>query len=101
MKDLPTYKILYERNTNGIENYLCPRCQKIEEDWDYIWICKDNEHNIREIIEDALVTFEQKLEKDNRIQDKIYNIDYLKILYGKSLILTGKSREWELFKRHI
>ncbi|GET02610.1 hypothetical protein GLOIN_2v1481232 [Rhizophagus clarus] len=36
LKELPTYKILNERNTNGIISSICSRCEKEEKDWEHI-----------------------------------------------------------------
>lgn len=34
---LPTYSLLYERETNKIESSLCIRCEEEIETWDHVW----------------------------------------------------------------
>ncbi|GET00318.1 hypothetical protein GLOIN_2v1824527 [Rhizophagus clarus] len=102
LKELPTYKILNERNTNGIISSICPRCEKEEEDWEHIWICEENVFNLREVIEegiDAEITKlknEEKKEELKIIQDLLCS--FIEILYGNSIILSMKTREWELIR---
>ncbi|EXX55428.1 hypothetical protein RirG_225510 [Rhizophagus irregularis DAOM 197198w] len=51
LKELPTYNILFKRNTNKIDTDKCKRCGEIfTEDWEHIWICEDNDISIDEII---------------------------------------------------
>ncbi|PKY55306.1 hypothetical protein RhiirA4_427411 [Rhizophagus irregularis] len=51
LKEQPTYKTLFRRNTNKIDTDKCIRCGKKEqEDWEHIWICEDNEFTVDEII---------------------------------------------------
>ncbi|GBB89064.1 hypothetical protein RclHR1_15710005 [Rhizophagus clarus] len=102
IKELPTYKILYERNTNGITTSICPRCEKEEENWEHIWICEANEKSLRDTIEDAIEIKLEKLKKEEKI-DEIKIIEdilcaFTEILYEYSLILTRKTREWEMLR---
>ena len=51
LKELPTYKILYNREVNKIDTDQCIRCNKEIEDWDHIWTCEANSMTIKEAIE--------------------------------------------------
>jgi hypothetical protein len=102
VKDLPTYKVLYERGVNGIENGLCLRCELMEEDWEHIWNCEKNEKNVREIIEWAIEEFESLLVMEQKLNEvkilREINIPFIKILQENSEIVIGKSKEWELLR---
>ncbi|PKY31997.1 hypothetical protein RhiirB3_449892 [Rhizophagus irregularis] len=103
LKDLPTYKTLYKRNTNKIESTNCIRCgKKEEEDWEHVWICEDNEYSIDEIIQESPYKFEVLLKEQDKhkdieiLRDIICN--FLTILESPSIILRGKHRKWELIR---
>ncbi|UZO15149.1 uncharacterized protein OCT59_006583 [Rhizophagus irregularis] len=60
LKEQPTYKTLYRRNTNKIDTDNCIRCgKKVKEDWEHIWLCEDNEFSIDEIIRESPYKLEQ------------------------------------------
>ncbi|GES79573.1 hypothetical protein GLOIN_2v1835445 [Rhizophagus clarus] len=102
LRKLPTYKILFERNTNRISSSICPRCDKEEENWEHMWTCSDNEQEIREIVEEA-VEIEIKKKKSEKKTDELQIIQdilcpFVDILYDNSNILVKKTREWELLR---
>ncbi|PKK61632.1 hypothetical protein RhiirC2_791518 [Rhizophagus irregularis] len=103
LKERPTYKTLYKRNTNKIDTPKCIRCgNKEDEDWEHIWICEDNEFSIDEIIQESPYRLEKKLatlNKDKEIKilrDHLCN--FLTIIESPSVILRGKNRKWELIR---
>ncbi|GES80037.1 hypothetical protein GLOIN_2v1817843 [Rhizophagus clarus] len=102
LKDLPTYKTLQDRKVNSIDTAQCPRCEKYEEDWEHIWICENNEFSIRDIIEEAIYDYETLLKREERTEEvnliQEYNFNFINILYEKSLILTDRTREWEMIR---
>uniref|UniRef100_U9TL67 Uncharacterized protein n=1 Tax=Rhizophagus irregularis (strain DAOM 181602 / DAOM 197198 / MUCL 43194) TaxID=747089 RepID=U9TL67_RHIID len=103
LKELPTYKTLYKRNTNKIASPKCIRCgKKEEEDWDHVWICDDNEFSIDDIIQESPYKFELELVAQNKDKDieilRNYLCNFLTILESPSIILRGKSRKWELIR---
>ncbi|PKB94880.1 hypothetical protein RhiirA5_437856, partial [Rhizophagus irregularis] len=70
LKEQPTYKTLYRRNTNKIDTDKCIRCGKIEqEDWEHIWTCEDNEFSIDEIIRESPYKFEKILFESNQSEE--------------------------------
>ncbi|GBB85465.1 hypothetical protein RclHR1_00120019 [Rhizophagus clarus] len=105
MKELPTYKILNERNTNGITSKLCPRCEKEEETWEHIWVCEENEFSLRETIEEGIeiviIKMKSKEEEEMKKEIKIVQdilCSFTEVLYGSSIILIKKTREWEMLR---
>ncbi|POG80787.1 uncharacterized protein OCT59_013976 [Rhizophagus irregularis] len=103
LKDLPTYQILYKRNTNKIESTKCLRCgEKEEENWEHVWICEDNEASIDEIIQESPYKLEILLKKQDKYKDieilRDILCQFLIILESPSVILKGKSRKWELIR---
>lgn len=102
LKDLPTYKVLYQRNLEMIKSTVCRRCKKDEESWDHIWICEDNESTIKEIAEESMHKYEMLLEEKDKTEEikilRNFNVDFIKILLQPSLILLGKNRIWELLR---
>ncbi|GET00470.1 hypothetical protein GLOIN_2v1488717 [Rhizophagus clarus] len=102
LKDLPTYKILNNRQVNRIDSALCPSCEKKEEDWEHVWTCECNISTIRKIIEEAVYDYELLLKKEERLEEvaiiQEYNFNFISILYEKSLILIDRTREWELLR---
>ncbi|PKY54611.1 hypothetical protein RhiirA4_473512, partial [Rhizophagus irregularis] len=66
LRELPTYSILYKRNTNKINSPICIRCGKEEEDWEHIWVCESNEFSIDEIIRESPYRFELELQADGK-----------------------------------
>ncbi|PKY60337.1 hypothetical protein RhiirA4_483926 [Rhizophagus irregularis] len=103
LKDLPTYEILHQRNTNKIEDNKCMRCNKDEvENWEHIWVCEDNEFNLNEILHESIYLFEQHLKINNQDENvdilQNYSIEFLNILESPSTVLRGKSRIWELIR---
>ncbi|CAB4418539.1 unnamed protein product [Rhizophagus irregularis] len=103
LKELPTYKTLYKRNTNKIDSSKCIRCgKKEEEDWEHVWICEDNEFSIDDIIRESPYKFELELEAQNKVKEieivRNHVCNFLTILESPSLILRGKSRKWELIR---
>jgi hypothetical protein len=103
LKEQPTYKTLYRRNTNKIDTDKCIRCGKIEiEDWEHIWICEDNEFSIDDIIRESPYKFEQILNDSNQSEEleilRNYNCEFINIIESPSRILLGKSRKWELIR---
>ncbi|GET00048.1 hypothetical protein GLOIN_2v1835445 [Rhizophagus clarus] len=70
---LPTYKLLYDRGTNKIKTLICPRCEEDEETWEHIWICNQNELNIKDIIENTIIKLEKNINGqpyENEINNK-------------------------------
>ncbi|GET61956.1 hypothetical protein RhiirA5_439101 [Rhizophagus irregularis] len=63
---LPTYSILFERNTNLIESVICPRCEKEEKYWNHIWIHEDNKVIPLEV-ESAIVKMVEIYEATNQM----------------------------------
>lgn len=103
LKEQPTYKTLYRRNTNKIDTDRCIRCGKKEiEDWEHIWLCEDNEFSIDDVIRESPYSFENKLISYNQNEEveilRNYNCEFINILESKSEILLGKSRKWELIR---
>ncbi|PKY61785.1 hypothetical protein RhiirA4_487262 [Rhizophagus irregularis] len=103
LKDLPTYETLYKREIDAIENSMCIRCGKNEEEtWDHVWICNDNEANLDEIVRESISKFEEYLNKNGRSEDvtilRDHNINIVTILEERSNILLGKSRIWEMLR---
>ncbi|GBB84567.1 hypothetical protein RclHR1_11130004 [Rhizophagus clarus] len=91
-----------ERNTDGIESSICPRCEKEEETWEHIWKCEENEISLRNTIEDAIYLKCEVLEKEGK-NEKVEIIKdilspFTEILFGDSIILIRKTREWELLR---
>lgn len=64
-----------------IESDICPRCEESKESWDHIWVCERNERSVREVIEHAIVLFEEELEskkeEENLIILRDINIAFL------------------------
>jgi len=87
---------------NGIDDNICPRCDKEIEDWDHVWVCECNEFTIREIIEQSIVDFEEKLQEVEDVDGieilRDCNIPFIQCLYEKSQVLLGCTREWEMLK---
>ncbi|PKC56954.1 hypothetical protein RhiirA1_473237 [Rhizophagus irregularis] len=88
LKEQPTYEILLQRNTNQIEDNKCIRCNENEiESWEHIWICKDNESNLNEILYESINCFEQQLKNVNQEKDievlRNFSIEFLNILENK------------------
>ncbi|PKY56884.1 hypothetical protein RhiirA4_477502 [Rhizophagus irregularis] len=80
---LPTYEVLYRRNTNKIENDKCKRCGKEEkEDWEHIWLCEDNEFTINEIVQESIYRFEKYLKDLNQNEEieilRTYNFEFIR-----------------------
>jgi hypothetical protein len=103
LKEQPTYKTLYRRNTNKIDTDKCIRCGKIvQEDWEHIWICEDNEFSIDEIIRESPYRFEKILIDSNQCEEldilRNYNCEFINIIESPSNILLGKSKKWELIR---
>ncbi|PKK69257.1 hypothetical protein RhiirC2_781226 [Rhizophagus irregularis] len=103
LKELPTYDTLYRRNTEGITDEMCKRCNKnLLEDWEHVWKCEMNEADIDTIIKESIYEFESKLIKENNKKDvellREFNFDFIRIIEQPSVILRGKSRAWELFR---
>ncbi|PKC12753.1 hypothetical protein RhiirA5_372843 [Rhizophagus irregularis] len=102
LRELPTYSILYKRDTNKINSPICIRCGKEEEVWEHVWVCEANEFSIDEIIQESPYRFELELEAHGKnkeieiLRDHLCN--FLMILESPSLILQGKSRKWELIR---
>ena len=102
IKELPTYAVLFKRNVNGIESEICPRCNKYEENWNHIWICENNKTSIREAIEDALINYEERMERRGendtvKVINKIAK-KFIGFLQEESNILLNKTKEWELIR---
>jgi len=102
LKELPTYAILYKRGVNGIESAICPRCKKEEENWKHIWTCENNKMTVREAIENALIEYQKKMEKDANME-KVRAIrkiakNFMAFLQEESEILIRKTKEWELLR---
>ncbi|PKY52519.1 hypothetical protein RhiirA4_496862 [Rhizophagus irregularis] len=103
LKEQPTYKTLYRRNTNKIDTDKCIRCGKKEqEDWEHIWICEDNEFSVDEIIRESPYKFEKSLIDSNQSEEieilRNYNCEFINIIESPSKVLLGKSRKWELLR---
>ncbi|EXX73798.1 hypothetical protein GLOIN_2v1771092 [Rhizophagus irregularis DAOM 181602=DAOM 197198] len=103
LKEQPTYKILYKRNTNKIDTDKCIRCGKKEqEDWEHIWTCEDNEFSIDEIIRESPYKFEKILLESNQSEEldilRNYNCEFINIIESPSNILLGKGRKWEVIR---
>ncbi|GBC04882.1 hypothetical protein RclHR1_05920002 [Rhizophagus clarus] len=119
---LPTYKLLYDRETNKIKTPICPRCEEGEETWDHIWTCNQNELNIKDVIENTIIKIEKKYTTKSQrdeteeinshqtdddelaiIFDNIESFNEIKVefvlfLDNKSVILPNKKRYWELLR---
>ncbi|UZO02583.1 uncharacterized protein OCT59_021062 [Rhizophagus irregularis] len=102
LKELPSYKTLFNRNTNKIESSRCIRCKKYEEDWEHVWICESNDYSIDEIIQESPYKYEVLLEANNKYDDikilRNHLCNFLTLIESPSLILIGKSRKWELLR---
>ncbi|UZO17081.1 uncharacterized protein OCT59_008442 [Rhizophagus irregularis] len=103
LKELPTYNILFKRNTNKIDTDKCIRCGKIfQEDWEHIWICEDNDISIDEIIRESPYNFKKVLANSNQSEEleilRNYNCEFINIIESPSNILLRKSRIWELLR---
>src|SRR6266536_96956 len=102
IKELPTYAVLWKRNTNGIESKTCIRCKKGEEDWNHVWTCTNNRRTIRDTIEDEIINNEEKIRKEGK--EEIVNIinkiakNFIAFLQEDSDVLINKTREWELLR---
>ncbi|GBC36383.2 hypothetical protein GLOIN_2v1824527 [Rhizophagus irregularis DAOM 181602=DAOM 197198] len=80
LKELPTYNILFKRNTNKIDTDKCKRCGEIfTEDWEHIWISNSNQSEELEILRN-------------------YNCEFINIIESPSNILLRKNRKWELLR---
>jgi hypothetical protein len=85
LKELPTYDTLYRRNTEGITDEMCKRCNKnLLEDWEHVWKCEMNEADIDTIIKESIYEFESKLIKENNEKDvellREFNFDFIRII---------------------
>ncbi|PKY53511.1 hypothetical protein RhiirA4_471776 [Rhizophagus irregularis] len=64
-----------------IDEELCPRCGKLDEDWEHIWICEANE-----------------MENEEAVKVREINFEFIRILEQPSTVLLGKNRYWELIR---
>ena len=81
---------------------MCPRCEKEDEDWKHIWTCENNKITIREAIIDALIKYEEELEKQGK-EEKVIAMNkiakkFISFLQEESEILTRRTKEWELVR---
>lgn len=57
---------------------------------------------MKELIEELINEYELELLKGNRLEEikilRSINMDFIQVLYQPSLVLTGKSRIWELLR---
>jgi hypothetical protein len=61
LKELPTYELLYKCDINRINEELYPRCEKLNEDWEHIWICEANEMKVSTLVKNAVYEYENNL----------------------------------------
>lgn len=52
--------------TNRIEEKLCPRCEKFNEDWEHIWICEANEVEVSLLIKNSIYEYKLKLIEEKK-----------------------------------
>jgi hypothetical protein len=59
---LPTMVLLNKRNPEIYNNSRCCRCKFMIKTWTHIWICKENDTTITQIINEAFENLKIKLD---------------------------------------
>ncbi|PKC02642.1 hypothetical protein RhiirA5_424938 [Rhizophagus irregularis] len=79
LKTLSTYDTLFKRKVNMIDSDICARCEKEVKSWWHILKCECSEVTIRELILNAIVSFEENF-------------------IIKGMKYKRRTREWELLR---
>ncbi|GBC41334.1 hypothetical protein GLOIN_2v1811257 [Rhizophagus irregularis DAOM 181602=DAOM 197198] len=88
---LPTMTLLNKRNPEVYRSGKCVRCQFMMESWTHLWICKENETSIIQIINQAFEILKEKLDNQNFRLDFNYYARLLQILNDRSYsIFNGR-----------
>ncbi|PKK59994.1 hypothetical protein RhiirC2_793996 [Rhizophagus irregularis] len=91
LKILPTYNLLYERNSAHVIIDLCPRCEKEPETWEHIWICENNDTTEYDVFIKLMIEIEE--EYKNGDNEDLVKFKALRILNAElAFFMQEKSK---------
>ncbi|PKY52123.1 hypothetical protein RhiirA4_469558 [Rhizophagus irregularis] len=84
---MPTMMVFNKRNPEIYKESRCVRCKFTHENWTHIWICKENDTTINQIINFAFERLKEKLDNVDFRFGFNYHAKLLQILNERFLYL--------------